>query len=110
MLSSMGVEVVDERPYELDGLKRRSFIYEFGLKYSRAMPEESRDPHQDTLRAIWAGRHEIDGFNALVLQASLTCLQANVLRSLPQYLLQGRTPFALDYLGGGCPNKNQKET
>ena len=33
MLSSMGVEVVDERPYELDGLDRHSIIYEFGLRY-----------------------------------------------------------------------------
>ena len=33
MLSSMGVEVVDERPYELDGLERRSYVYEFGLRY-----------------------------------------------------------------------------
>ena len=38
MLSSMGVEVVDERPYELEGLGRPTYIYEFGLRYGRALP------------------------------------------------------------------------
>src|SRR3546814_14631944 len=62
------------------------------------MPEESRDLVQDTLRAIWDGRNEIDGFNALVLQASLTWRQATVLRSLAKYMRQGGTPFAQDYI------------
>ena len=33
-LSSMGVEVVDERPYELDHTDHPSYIYEFGLRYA----------------------------------------------------------------------------
>ena len=39
MLSSMGVEVVDERPYELEGLERPTYIYEFGLRYGRSLPD-----------------------------------------------------------------------
>ena len=39
ILSSMGVEVVDERPYELDGLERESYIYDFGLRYHRPLPD-----------------------------------------------------------------------
>ena len=42
MLSSMGVEVVDERPYELTGLDRRSFVYEFGLRYGGELVEDVR--------------------------------------------------------------------
>ena len=67
MLSSMGVEVVDERPYELEGLERRSMIYEFGLRYGAHLPSGSRELFQDALRAVWDGYNEIDGFNALVL-------------------------------------------
>nr|WP_246280468.1 NAD-glutamate dehydrogenase [Nocardioides daedukensis] len=104
MLSSMGVEVVDERPYELEGLNRRSYIYEFGLKYPRAMPKDSRELFQDALRAIWDGRNEIDGFNSLVLQASLTWRQATVLRSLAKYMRQGGAPFAQDYIGEALRN------
>ena len=98
MLSSMGVEVVDERPYELDGLGRPTFIYEFGLRYGRAVPEQARELFQDALRAVWDGYNEIDGFNALVLGAGLTWRQATVLRAYAKYLRQGNSPFALDYI------------
>src|SRR5690606_33185575 len=56
MLSSMGVEVVDERPYELEGLGRRTFIYEFSLRHG-AMPDAAREPVQEAIRAIWDGRN-----------------------------------------------------
>ena len=65
----MGVEVVDERPYELDGLDRPSYIYEFGLRYDGSLPENGRELFQDAVRAVWDGYNEIDGFNALVLAA-----------------------------------------
>ncbi len=104
MLSSMGVEVVDERPYELEGLPRRSYIYEFGLRYGRALPEGSRELFQDALRAIWEGRNEIDGFNALVLSAGITWRQATLLRAYAKYMRQGGTPFALDYIEDALRN------
>ncbi len=98
MLSSMGVEVVDERPYEIQ-LDRPTYLYEFGLRYSgRAMPAHGRELFQDALRAIWDGHNEIDGFNALVLGAGLTWRQATVLRAYAKYMKQGNTPFALDYI------------
>ena len=98
MLSSLGVEVVDERPYELDGLERPSYVYEFGLRYGTALPEQARALFQDALRAIWDGRNEIDGFNGLVLGAGLTWRQATVLRAYAKYMRQGGSPFAQDYI------------
>src|SRR3954468_175652 len=98
MLSSMGVEVVDERPYELEGLERHSVIYEFGLRYGERMPSASRELFQDALRAVWDGFNEIDGFNALVLGAGLTWRQATVLRAYAKYMKQGNSPFAVDYI------------
>src|SRR4051794_9684436 len=71
-LSSMGAEVVDERPYQLDHVDHPSYIYEFGLRYAPGMPDQMREPFQDTIRAVWDGYNEIDGFNALVLGAGLT--------------------------------------
>ena len=66
MLSSMGVEVVDERPYELDGLDRPTFIYEFGLRYDR--PPDHDSPGGSRTRCARSGTAtEVDGFNALVL-------------------------------------------
>lgn len=97
MLASMGVEVVDERPYELTGTGgARRFVYEFGLRYGAHLPEEARALFQDALRAIWDGFNEIDGFNALVLGAGLTWRQATVLRAYAKYMRQGASPFALD--------------
>ena len=75
-LSSMGVEVVDERPYQLDHVDHPSYIYEFGLRYAPGMPDHMREAFQDTIRAVWDGYNEIDGFNALVLGAGLTWRQA----------------------------------
>ncbi|KAA1418707.1 NAD-glutamate dehydrogenase [Nocardioides humilatus] len=100
MLSSMGVEVVDERPYGLDGLDRVSHIYDFGLRYHRALPDQARELFADALRAIWDGFTEIDGFNALVLRASLTWRQAMLLRAYAKYMRQGNSPFAIDSIEG----------
>ncbi|MFC6287897.1 NAD-glutamate dehydrogenase [Nocardioides sp. GCM10027113] len=104
MLSSMGVEVVDERPYELEGLGRPTFIYEFGLRYAHEVPALGRDLFQDALRAVWDGFNEIDGFNALVLAAGLTWRQATVLRAYAKYMRQGNSPFALDYIEDALRN------
>ena len=104
MLSSMGVEVVDERPYELDGLGRPTYIYEFGLRYDRALPDNSRELFEDAIRAVWDGHNEIDGFNSLVLGAGLTWRQATVLRAYAKYMRQGNSPFALDYIHDALRN------
>jgi glutamate dehydrogenase len=97
-LSSMGVEVVDERPYELAHSDQPSYIYEFGLRYAPGMPDQMREPFQDAIRAVWNGYNEIDGFNALVLAAGLTWRQATVLRAYAKYMKQGNSPFAVDYI------------
>ena len=98
MLTSMGVEVVDERPYELEGLARPSYIYEFGLRHGRVLAPHERILFAEALRAVWDGFNEIDGFNQLVLAAGLTWRQATVLRAYAKYLKQGNSPFALDYI------------
>ncbi len=100
MLSSMGVEVVDERPYGLVGIERVSHIYDFGLRYGAALPDQARELFSDALRAIWDGYTEIDGFNALVLRASLTWRQAMLLRAYAKYMRQGNSPFAIDSIEG----------
>jgi glutamate dehydrogenase len=98
ILSTMGVEVVDERPYELDGLDRPTYIYDFGLRHSRPIPDDARELFQDAVAAVWEGRNEADGFNGLVLAAGLTWRQATVLRAYAKYMRQGGTPFAQDYI------------
>ncbi|WP_460815762.1 NAD-glutamate dehydrogenase [Nocardioides korecus] len=98
ILSTTGMEVVDERPYSLEGLPRESYVYDFGLRYPRALPDDVRGLVQDTIAATWDGRNESDGFNALVLAAGLTWRQVGVLRAYAKYMRQGGTPFAQDYI------------
>ena len=96
MIASLGVEIVDERPYSLDELARPSHLYEFGLRYGAALPEHARELVQDALRSIWEGRSEVDGFNGLVLAAGLNWRQTTVLRAYARYLRQCGTPFSQD--------------
>ncbi len=100
MLSAMGVEVVDERPYELEGVSRRSYIYDFGLRYPAEMPGGARELFQDTVTAVWQGKNESDGFNALVLAAGLSWRQVVVLRAYARYMRQGGTPFSQGSIQG----------
>ncbi|MFT4287353.1 NAD-glutamate dehydrogenase [Nocardioides sp.] len=94
ILTSTGVEVVDERPYQLDGLDRRECVYDFGLRLPVTTDERDRARFAAAVRAVWEDRAETDGLNALVLAAGLDWRQAVVLRGYARYLRQAGTPFA----------------
>ncbi|MBM7772433.1 glutamate dehydrogenase [Actinokineospora baliensis] len=107
VLQNMGVEVVDERPYELrreDGT--RWWIYDFGLRIEPAVLE-GRDADQldrlkvdfqEAFAAIWRNDAEPDRFNALVLRGGLSWRQAVVLRAYSRYLRQAGTPYSQEYI------------
>ncbi len=106
LLSRMGVEVVDERPYELERAGNgTAYIYDFGLRYDGQGREvdaraerDGKERFQDALLATWFGGAENDGFNALVLAAGLTWRQVVVLRAYARYLRQTGIPFSQAYL------------
>ncbi|UGY91732.1 NAD-glutamate dehydrogenase [Streptomyces gobiensis] len=98
ILQAMGLEVIDERPYELrpsDGI--RTWIYDFGLRLPdsqmQSLGEDARERFQETFAAVWNGQAENDGINALVLAAGLTWRQAMVLRAYAKYLWQAGAKF-----------------
>ncbi|HET9420855.1 MAG TPA: NAD-glutamate dehydrogenase, partial [Nocardioides sp.] len=105
VLQRLGVEVVDERPYELRASDRSvAWIYDFGLRMPRAngggdhFGDDARERFQDAFAATWTGKAENDGFNALVLSAGLTWRQAMVLRAYAKYLRQAGSTFSQDYM------------
>jgi len=105
ILSRMGVEVVDERPYEIlrpgEAAPGPAYVYDFGLRYDarRAAGEDGlKELFQEAFAAVWRGEAEGDGFNALVLRAGLTWRQAAVLRAYAKYLRQAGSTFSQDYL------------
>jgi glutamate dehydrogenase len=100
-LAHLGVEVVDERPYELvraDGVI--AHVYDFGLRYpgGTELPERVREQFSEAFAAAWSGQAESDGFDRLVLRAGLTWRQVVVLRAYAKYLRQTRTTFSQDYI------------
>ncbi|MDK0519799.1 NAD-glutamate dehydrogenase [Streptomyces sp. ML-6] len=102
-LQRLGVEVVDERPYELRCADRtHAWIYDFGLRMPQTdgnyLADDARDRFQDAFAAVWTGEAENDGFNSLVLGAGLTWRQAVVLRAYAKYLRQAGSTFSQDYM------------
>ena len=101
MLELMGIEVLDERPYEIERTDgTAAWVYDFGLKLGEGVdfgPERSLAV-LDTLRVLWQGGVEQDGFNALVVRAGLTWQQATVLRAYAKYLRQAGTTFSQGYI------------
>ncbi|MDG9686800.1 NAD-glutamate dehydrogenase [Streptomyces sp. DH18] len=104
-LQQLGVEVVDERPYELRCADRtHAWIYDFGLRMPLAngnggyLADDARARFQEAFAAVWRGEAENDGFNALVLGAGLNWRQAMVLRAYAKYLRQAGSTFSQDYM------------
>lgn len=102
LLQNMGVEVVDERPYEIrTSDDRRFWIYDLGLRYVPPgnVPEEAiKDLFQDAFTALWRGEIENDGFNALVLHVGLNWREAMILRAYALYLRQTGMTFSKRYV------------
>ena len=103
MLQSMGVEVLEERPFTVsraDGLP--VWIYQFKIALHKSIPDAKDAEEQeanatrfaDAVTAIWQGSVEIDRFNELVLRAGLTWQQVTVLRAYAKYLRQAGFPYS----------------
>lgn len=106
VLQRLGVEVTDERPYELRCTDRtNAWIYDFGLRMPLStgngdsyLGDDARERFQDAFSAVWQGDAENDNFNTLVLGAGLTWRQAVVLRAYAKYLRQAGATFSQDYM------------
>ena len=102
VLQNMGVDVVDERPYEIDRIGAPpTWIYDFGvavpqveLPLLRSLPER----FTEAVGAVWRGEAEDDGLGALVLLAGLNWRQVTVVRAYVQWLRQAGLPFGQRYV------------
>ena len=103
-LQHMGVEVVDEHPYEFVAREQDRppfWIYDFGLRGASqpaAAQQAVKDLFSDALIALWHGLTEDDSCNALVLAAELNWRQVVVLRAYARYLRQAGITFSQDYI------------
>jgi glutamate dehydrogenase len=113
-LQHMGVDVVDEHPYEFPARPGVQgilpfWIYDFGLRRASTREADTvggdliadqrvRQQVESALAALWAGRISDDGFNALVLDAQLTWQQVVMLRGYARYLRQAKISFSQEYI------------
>ncbi|MFI6072732.1 NAD-glutamate dehydrogenase [Actinoplanes sp. NPDC051343] len=100
VLHSLGVQVVDERPYEIRRSDGTIYLYDFGLEPPAAHRDlsEVRPQVENAFAAAWRGEAEVDGFNELVLRAGLTWRQVVVLRAYAKYLRQAGNVFSQVYV------------
>jgi len=105
LFTHFGIEVVDEHPYQIDRADGVAVhVYDFGLKGSSpetwvgSRREGLRELFQDAFSAVWQGRAESDGFNALVLGGELTWRQVVILRAVAKYLRQTGSTFSQEYV------------
>lgn len=124
ILQSLGVEVLDERPYSIrrpDGFT--CWIYDFGLavpidvrlsstegdldaavsdsESGRATDDDGvQRRFTETFVAVWYGQTEADRFNELVLRAGLHWRQAVILRAYVKYLRQAVFPYSQFHIEG----------
>ncbi|WP_105030141.1 NAD-glutamate dehydrogenase [Arthrobacter ruber] len=87
---NLGLEVLDERPFEItrsDG--RAFFLYDLGLKYPAGLsPLGTAALLQDAFGAAVTGSSESDAFDRLVLSEELGWRQVLILRAYAKYMRQ----------------------
>ena len=101
IFTQMGIEVLDERPYEITVADAdETWIYDFGLRLPAGISFDAVRSEQviEALQRLWREEIEQDGFNALVVRTPLTWWQANVLRAYAKYMRQAGTTFSQGYI------------
>ena len=102
LFENMGVQVTDERPYELRRHEGAPvWIYDFGLVYEGAAELETdqmRERFHDAFIRAWEGQVENDGYNKLVLRVGLLWREITVLRAIAKYMRQTGTTFSDHYV------------
>ncbi|WP_417687439.1 NAD-glutamate dehydrogenase [Roseibium sp.] len=109
LLENMGFKVINERTYRLTPTDAPiSYLHEMTLEASKGgeidIDGDLRDRLESIFMAIWTGRAENDGYNALVLSAGLAWRDIAVVRALSKYLRQAGIRFSEDYMWGTLNN------
>ncbi len=103
VIENMGLRVESERPYELKRHESETvWMHEFTVHQTGNVTADAKDDTAQRVQTafdhIWRGDVENDGFNRLMLEASLTWRQVVILRALCKYLLQIDVPFSQTYM------------
>ncbi|MHB1164793.1 MAG: NAD-glutamate dehydrogenase [Candidatus Nanopelagicales bacterium] len=102
ILQSMGVDVVDEYPYEIArALREPAWILDFGMLLpDRDVPGRPTlaERFEEAFASAWSDRSEVDGFNALIVLGGLRWRQALIMRAYARYLRQVGSSFSQHFI------------
>ena len=107
VLSAMGLQVSDERPYPItrsDGSTATVYDLGIAIRHARtglapgAVLDHARGLFAEAFVAVWRRLAESDPFNALVLHAGMSWREVVVFRAYARYLRQCGTTFSDHYL------------
>ena len=103
IIENMGLRVESERPFNIERQDAPTVwmheftVFQTGTKASES-DEDTANRIQTAFDHIWQGDVENDGFNSLMLEASLSWRQVVIVRALCKYLLQIDVPFSQSYM------------
>jgi len=103
-LSSLDVDVINERPFDLQLRGVDAHIYDFGLRLPggaerlEGWSHEARGRFTAAVAASYAGLGEADRLNRLVTETDLNWQQVALLRAISRYLRQLRTSYSQPYI------------
>ncbi len=108
ILENLGLRVLGEFPYKLRRTDGREFwIHDFAFTAAEGVNvdiQQLNDTLQDAFVQIVGGAAENDGFNRLVLSASMPWRDVALLRAYARYLKQIRLGFDLGYIAATLVN------
>lgn len=103
-LSSLGLDVIEQRPFTLELRGARAHVYDFGLRLPGGADRldgwsyEARARFTGAVAASYAGLCEADGLNRLVTDSPLSWQQISVLRAISRYLRQLGTAYSQQHI------------
>ncbi|WP_136609629.1 NAD-glutamate dehydrogenase [Sinomonas albida] len=97
---NLGLEVLDERPFEIETADARDFfLYDLGLKYpANVDPLSTGSLLADAFGAALSGVTESDALDRLVLREGMSARQVVILRSYAKYMRQVGNTNSLGFI------------
>ncbi|MCC3294823.1 NAD-glutamate dehydrogenase [Arthrobacter sp. zg-Y411] len=101
-LHNLGLEVLDERPFEIRrGDGANFYLYDLGLVYPACVDPVKTGPLlAEAFRAGMSGTAESDAFDRLILQQGIQWRQVVILRAYAKYMRQVGTANSYGFVAG----------
>ncbi|HYJ36762.1 MAG TPA: NAD-glutamate dehydrogenase domain-containing protein, partial [Rhizomicrobium sp.] len=106
VFENLGLKVISEDSFPVSfnrdgGWRQEAVILDFAMERADGLPaklDDLRAPLEDAFHAVLRGDAESDGFNQLVIGASLHWRDVTILRAVGRFLRQAAIPFSLTYM------------